>query len=87
MGLEGLSSVDVHALKQALCKLNEKLSEEQAMFLSRYIGKGRQSIPIENLLEVLQLADAGSAVVDSEWQEKFLMRMKKKMNDKNIMEE
>jgi hypothetical protein len=46
MGFEGISSVDVYSLKNALQKLNPYLSEEQALFLSRYISKGSPTIPI-----------------------------------------
>ena len=50
MGLEGVSSVDVHTLRESIQKLNEKLTDDQAIYLSRYIAKGRQSILIENVL-------------------------------------
>ena len=87
MGLEGISSVDVFTLKASLQNLNSSLTEEQALFLARYIAKGAQSIAIENVLEVLHLADSQNANADREWEEKFLSRLKKKMYDKNIFEE
>lgn len=64
MELEGISSVDVFTLKSALQKLNSSLSEEQALFLSRYIAKGGQSVAIENVLEVLHLADSTNVSAD-----------------------
>ena len=64
MGLEGVSKVDVHLLKEGLQKINGNLTDNQSMFLGRYIGKGNNTIPIENILEVLHLTEAGSAVVD-----------------------
>lgn len=87
MGLEGMSSVGVHNLRESLQKINDKLSDDQAMFLSRYICKGKPSVPIENVLEILHLADSGSSGVDQEWEEKFLQRLKKKIYDKGVMEE
>lgn len=44
MGLEGISSVDVFTLKSALQKLNPNLNEEQALYLSRYVAKGAQTV-------------------------------------------
>lgn len=46
MGLGGISSVDIFTLKGALQKLNPNLNEEQALFLSRYISKGSQTVAI-----------------------------------------
>ena len=46
MGLEGISSIDVHSLREAIQKLNSKLDDDQAMFLSRYIAKGQATVPI-----------------------------------------
>lgn len=46
MGLEGISEVDVFTLKVALEKINPGLSEEEALFLARYIAKGSQKIAI-----------------------------------------
>lgn len=46
MGLEGVSSVSVYNLKEALKKLEPNLSDDEAFFISRYIGKGSTDIPI-----------------------------------------
>lgn len=46
MGLEGISTVDVFTLKNALQKLNSSLTEEQALFLSRFIAKGDKNVAI-----------------------------------------
>lgn len=84
MGLEGVSQVSVFNLKQALKKLHPGLKDDEAFYLSRYIGRGNNQIPIENVLEVLHLSDLNDnhVQVDQEWEEKFLGRIKRKMFDR-----
>lgn len=67
MGLQGISNVDVFTLKNSLLKLNSNLTEEEALFLGRYIAKGAQNIPIENVLEVLHLAEGHNVSADRDW--------------------
>ena len=50
MGIAGMSQIDSYVLKNALQKLNEDLTDEQAGFLSRYISKGDANTPIERVL-------------------------------------
>ena len=64
MGLAGIRKTDIHTLKLALKKLNSKLSDEEALFLSRYISKGKNNACIEDILEVLQLNESTNIYVD-----------------------
>ena len=50
MGFAGISKTDIHTLKNALIKVNDSLNEEQALYLSRYIAKGRDEVKIETIL-------------------------------------
>lgn len=57
MGIAGLTNVDLFKLQASLKQLCPSLGDEEASNLSRYLTKGERSIAIDDLKQLLNLAD------------------------------
>lgn len=86
MKLEGVKTVGVYNLKESLRNIVPSLSEDDALFLSRYICKGKGEIGIEQVVDVLKVSSLENekVAVDGEWEDKFIGRIKRKMIDSQI---
>lgn len=87
LGMEGVRKVSVFTLKEGLMKLWPGLSEEDALLLSKFIAKGKEEIEVEKVIDALNITDNNQVEADSEWEERFLGRLKRKLNEKRTTEE
>lgn len=89
MKLEGVKLVGIQNLKESLKRISSDLSEDDALFLSRYICKGQPEVSIEIVIDLLNISSIENekVTVDEEWEEKFVGRIKKKMIDNEIFED
>ncbi len=56
MKLEGVKTVGIYNLKESLKRISPSLSDDDALFLSRYICKGKSEIPIEIVVDILNIS-------------------------------
>ena len=87
LGLEGVRRVSVFTLKNGLLKLWSELNEEEALLLARFVGKGKEEVEVERVLDALNVREDEKVEADREWEERFFGRLKRRLNEHNITEE
>lgn len=87
LGFEGIRKVSFFSLKEGLLNLWPGTSEEDALLLSKFIAKGKDEVEVERVIDALNIKDNSPVEVDSEWQTRFLARIKRKMVEVRITEE
>lgn len=55
MKLEGVKTVGIYNLKESLKRISPNLPEDDALFLSRYICKGKPEVGIEIVIDILNI--------------------------------
>lgn len=67
-------------------RLWSSLTDEDALLLSKFIAQGKDEIEVERIVDCLNISDNQAVEVDSEWQSRFLARIKRKLNECRVSE-
>jgi len=65
LGFEGVRKVSVFTLKEGLMRLWSKLSDEEALLLSKFIAQEKEEIEVERIIDSLNISDNQPVEVDS----------------------